>query len=82
MTENTPQGTPPPPEGAPPPPADETAAAPTYRPTLPDENKGSGRFAVYDLALERYVGSVQDSKPSSADARKLTGDHGYRIREV
>lgn len=53
-----------------------------YKPTLPPENKGSGRYAVYDMALERYVGDVQDSKPSSTDARKLTGDHGYRVREV
>lgn len=78
MTEHTPDQPPPPPENA----APEPAPVEDYKPTLPPQNEGSGRYAVYDKALERYVGEVQDGKPSSADARKLTGDHGYAIREV
>lgn len=53
-----------------------------YRPNVPEGNEGSGRYAVYDLTLERYVGEVSDSKPSAKDAKALTRDGKYRIIEV
>jgi hypothetical protein len=44
---------------------------------------GSGRFAVYDTTLLRYVGGVSDKRPSKADANKLVHTRdGYRIDEV
>lgn len=82
MTQQTPETGTTPPQNPPTENPPEDAAPDVYTPTLPPENKGSGRFAVYDKTLERYVGTVQDSKPTSTDARKLTGDHGYAIREV
>lgn len=82
----TPGGTTPPPTGADgdettsPAPAPATAPGETVR--APRGNKGSGRYAVYDLVLTRYVGDVMDSKPSAATARELSGGHSYRIVEV
>lgn len=90
MTEQTPDQLPEDPAGDdtpapapdPTPEAGGTYTVPEYKPTAPTGNKGSGRFAVYDMTLERYVSEVSDSKPSSADAKKLAGDHSYRIIEV
>lgn len=48
---------------------------------VPAGNPGSGRFAVYDTSLQRYVGGVQDSKPSKSDADKLA-PKGHSIVEV
>lgn len=47
------------------------------------EPTGSGRFAVYDTTLRRFVGPVVDKRPSKAAANKLvhTAD-AYEVREV
>lgn len=47
------------------------------------ESTGSGRFAVYDTKLLRFVGPVVDKRPSKAQANKLvhTPD-AYEVREV
>lgn len=60
----------------------DTYTVPEYKPTAPEGNKGSGRWAVYDMVLERYVSEVTDTKPSSADAKSAAGGHSYRIVEV
>lgn len=86
MTESTTGTTPPDAGNTDPTPTPEdteaTATATEYKVKVPEGNKGSGRFAVYDKVLERYVGEVVDSKPSSTDARKLAGGHSYAIVEV
>lgn len=95
MTENTPEATTPASqdspagEGTPPtsPAGDATSsgyvpAGAVHKVTVPEGNKGSGRWAVYDKVLERYVGSVQDTKPSATDAKAAAQGHGYAIVEV
>lgn len=76
MTENT---TTPPATG------NETATdtdSPEAAPKAP-EATGSGRFAVYDTTLLRYVGGVVDKRPSKAEANKLVHTRdGFRIDEV
>jgi len=48
-----------------------------------ERSTGSGRFAVYDTTLLRFVGPVVDKRPSKAQANKLvhTPD-AYEVREV
>lgn len=53
-----------------------------YKAVAPAGNEGSGRYAVYDLTLERYVGEVSNSKPSAKDAKALTHSGSYAIVEV
>lgn len=55
----------------------------TYKAKAPADNEGSGRFAVYDLTLERYVSEVMDTKPSSKDAKAAVAEgHTYKVIEV
>lgn len=87
MTEQTPeQGTTTPEDTTPsegtPPFGEGTYVRPEYQPKVPEGNEGTGRFAVYDKTLERYVGDVTDSKPSAKDAKALTHDGKYAIIEV
>jgi hypothetical protein len=53
-----------------------------YKAQAPAGTEGTGRYAVYDLTLERYVGEVSDSKPSAKDAKALTHSGSYAIVEV
>ena len=48
--------------------------------TAPNGNPGSGRFAVYDLQLGRFVGGVTDKRPTDTAAAKLA-EH-YAVVEV
>ena len=76
MTDTTPEVTPDEPTAAVQPVADD-------QPQLPAENKDSGRWAVYDTKLMRYVGDVTDKRPTKADANKLVHTPGaFAIREV
>lgn len=80
MTEQTPEQTPPPPEDTTP--SEATPEGTDYKPKVPEGNEGTGRYAVYDKTLERYVGDVTDTKPSAKDAKARTFDGKYAIVEV
>jgi hypothetical protein len=70
MTDNSPEQLPTP--GSPPPPDPEPAPAPGT----------SGRYAVYDKTLLRFVGPVTDKRPTKAAVKDLVGDHDHEVREV
>lgn len=55
---------------------------PTPGPEPTPEPGSSGRYAVYDLDLLRFVGPVTDKRPSKTAAKALVGDHDHEVREV
>jgi hypothetical protein len=58
----------------------EDQASDTYTPPAEGDRKG---FAVYNLTLGRYVGGVQATKPTKADAGKLVPEgHDVEVRPV
>lgn len=46
----------------------------------PEGAEGTGRYAVYDRVLGRYVGGVTDAKPTTTEANKLV--HGGKYAAV
>lgn len=54
----------------------------TEQPAKPKQRRPSGRFAVYDNELRRFVGGVHDTKPSAKDAKVMADGHDYDIREL
>jgi hypothetical protein len=57
--------------------------------TVPEENKGSGRFAVFSPELGNFVSGVMDKKAAEKAARDMKADeeaitHGHKLeaREV
>jgi hypothetical protein len=80
MTESTPQ----PPES----PGDDETVESTDESSSSSSTRsstrstGSGRFALYDKSLTRFVGPVVDSKSAANDKGLKVKGHTYEVREV
>jgi hypothetical protein len=61
-------------------PVREAAPNPKFDP--PKGNPGSGRFAVYDTTLGRYVGNVVDSKSDASKSDAAKGAASFKVVEV
>lgn len=79
MTEQTPEQQTPPPEDTTPP--EDTGPA-EYAARVPKPTATTGRYAVYDKTLERYVGEVVSKKPTATEAKARTFNGQYAIVEV
>lgn len=56
--------------------------APTPKFDAPKGNPGSGRFAVYDTTLGRYVGNVVDSKSEAGKSDAAKAAESFKVVEV
>lgn len=64
--------------GTPAPPAErDPEAEAAARAPLPDENSGSGQFAVYDETAGQYVSGVGDEKRAKAAKKELEASESF-----